>query len=639
MATSVVMIRRFAGGIFVVAGRPYARNLPVLAIGLWFAWLLVGRLQDYDLVAVRTALNQISAWQWLGAGLATAISFAAVAGYDVVTLRALGFRVSRRRALRAGFVATSLAQLVGLGLASGALARWRMLDPARLSLWQASVLTIAVTTGFLAAAGVFTAVAALLWLPMPMLWALIAGAVLLGFGAMIGLSILRPRWIILGRQLAWPKLKTIMQISGLCVIDMGFAALAFWLLFPADVGISLLTLLPVFLLATGVGILSGVPGGVGPFELTCLAFLPLEGQAPLLAAIFGFRLVYYLLPGVLGFALLAQTEWQGRGRDAPDLYDAPGRRRSANVVAGLTNRAARAEARLIDTDEFDWLLHPTRAAYLLVSEAGNSLIALSDPVGVPACWGDLMQNLKAEAQARNLTPVLYKIGAGAAQCARDAGLKTYLIGQEAWLDPQTFTTEGRAKRSLRRKLKVVAAQRLRIEPCDADILPLGQMQAVSDEWAARRGGARGFSMGRFRQNSADQHRFYLAWQGGRLLGFIGLWQTDQEVALDLMRTADAAPCGTMHALVHGAIKDAALRDCRRFSLASVPFSGLEAAVNAPERFCHWLYQTQSARHGGQGLYQFKQSFRPNWEPRYLASTGAFCAAIAGIDISRRIVEP
>jgi phosphatidylglycerol lysyltransferase len=635
---SRVLIRRFAGGVFAQVGRPYARNLPMLAIGLWFAWLLVGRLQGYDLAAVKGAFSDISAGQWLGAGLATAISFAAVAGYDVVTLRALGFRVSNSAAMRTGFVATSLAQLVGLGLASGSLARWRMLDPARLSLWQASVLTIAVTTGFLATAAVFTAFAALLWLPISPPWMVLGGAVLLGFAAMLMLSVFRPKWIILGRQLAWPKLKTILHISILSVIDMGFAALTFWLLFPPDTGLGLLTLLPVFLLATGVGILSGVPGGVGPFELTCLAFLPLDNQAPLLAAIFGFRVVYYLLPGVLGFLLLAQNELRGRKPDTQILADAPDARPRPNVVKPLSDQAERAEARLIETGDFDWFLHPTGRAYLLVSMAGNSLIALSDPVGDRACWHDLIKRLMVEAKAQNLTPVLYKCGAAAANCARNAGLKPHLIGQEAWLDPQGFSLDGRDKRGLRRKLKSANAAGLRIETCDNDILPLGQMQAVSDEWAARRGGARGFSMGRFRQNATGQHRFFLAWQAGRLVGFVGLWQTEHEVALDLMRSVGAAPSGTMQALVHAAIKDAAASDVARFSLASVPFSGLEQATGLPEKFCHWLHRTQDSRHGAKGLYQFKQSFRPNWEPRYLASSGALSAAIAGIDISRRIVS-
>jgi phosphatidylglycerol lysyltransferase len=639
MATSGVLIRRIAGGVLAQVGRPYARNLPMLAIGLWFAWLLVGRLQGYDLAAAKIALSDIRAWQWIGASLASAISFVAVAGYDVVTLRALGIRVSTNIAMRTGFVATSLAQLVGLGLASGSLARWRILDPARLSLWQASILTIAVTTGFLATAAVFAAFAALLWLPIPPLWMAVCVAVLLAFGAMIVLSVLRPKWIILGRNLAWPRLITILHLSGLSLIDMGFAAFAFWLLFPPDMGISLLTLLPVFLLATGVGILSGVPGGVGPFELTCLAFLSLESQAPLLAAIFGFRVVYYLLPGIIGFIILAKTELCRKKCDVNILTETRRTQRLPKVVKLLADQADRAEARLIESQEFDWIMHPSEQAYLLVSVAGNSLIALSDPVGDRACWGDLIARLRTEASAQNLTPVLYKCGAGLADCARDFGLSPHLIGQEAWLDPQFFTLEGRAKRGLRRKLKSATEAGLRFELCDNDTLPLRQMQEVSDQWAARRGGARGFSMGRFRQNNTNQYRFYLAWQGGRLVGFVGLWHTDNEVALDLMRSVNEAPCGTMHALVYTAIKDAASQNCHRFSLASVPFSGLDEAASVPEKFCRWLHRTQNTNHGAKGLYQFKQSFRPNWEPRFLASTHALSAAIAGIDISRRIIDP
>ena len=76
-----------------------------------------------------------------------------------------------------------------------------------------------------------------------------------------------------------PTVKAMVSLVALCLIDTLFAAAALWVLLPAGViDLTLAQLFPIYLIALGAAILSGTPGGVGPFELTLLALLPLTPE-------------------------------------------------------------------------------------------------------------------------------------------------------------------------------------------------------------------------------------------------------------------------------------------------------------------------------------------------------------------------
>ncbi|MFT5160412.1 MAG: phosphatidylglycerol lysyltransferase [Paracoccaceae bacterium] len=597
-----VEMRQVFGSALHLATHPYARNLPFLLIGFWFAWLLAGQVQNTDLRLVESSVSEISLWQWVGSIVAMLVSFLAVASYDLVASRALGLRLHKYDALQTGFVATALAQLAGLGLASGSLARWRMLGAGRFTLWQATMLTLVVTTGFLAAAAVLTAASALVFHTLPLMGVIVACGVLVGFAIGLIACVIRPTITFAGRTYSVPKLKTALAFILLGAVDLGFAALAFWLFLPSGTDITFFGLLPVLLLATVIGVVSGVPGGVGPFEMTCLSLLPAIGQEPVLAAIFGYRLVYYFAPALLAIIVLLYREL--RRIECRVYLAAPSKPEAlynhSNVIARLIDRADRADARLIHSNEFGVMPNAEYSGFLLTAEVGNTLLAVSDPIGHLEHWEDLIENLKTEARFQNLSPVIYKCGSKAAKIARQVGFKTHRIGQEAVIDPQKFTLDGSQMKGLRRKLNQAEKAKVRVAHCEDTILPLDRMRQVSDLWTQHHGHARGFSMGKFLPNNTAHHQFYLAWQEGRLIGFIGLWSTENEISLDLMRMAPNAPTGVMQALVCGAIRDAADQNSARFSLASVPFLPIAQPASLPERLANWLYHNRAEEHCGQG---------------------------------------
>jgi uncharacterized membrane protein YbhN (UPF0104 family) len=92
-------------------------------------------------------------------------------------------------------------------------------------------------------------------------------------------------------------------------VDWLLAAAVLYMLLPDQVQVSYPAFLGLFLLGQGAAMISHVPGGLGVFETVLLFSLADSGNAPALtAALLLYRLIYYLLPLLLGSLLLAIHE-------------------------------------------------------------------------------------------------------------------------------------------------------------------------------------------------------------------------------------------------------------------------------------------------------------------------------------------
>ncbi|WP_296403605.1 UPF0104 family protein [Psychrobacter sp.] len=80
------------------------------------------------------------------------------------------------------------------------------------------------------------------------------------------------------------------------IIDLASVAFVLYLLLPHDAGIGYFTVFSAFVQSMILAILSHVPGGLGVFELTMMASLPMVDKTYLLAVLLIFRVLYYLLP-------------------------------------------------------------------------------------------------------------------------------------------------------------------------------------------------------------------------------------------------------------------------------------------------------------------------------------------------------
>ena len=585
---------------------------PILFGGLCLL-LVRDHLATVETGAVRAALSATHPLQWALALAATALSFWALGRYDGVIHGHLQTGIEGRAARRSGAAAIALSQVLGMGVVTGALARWRMLpglsplDAARVS---ASV-AVSFMLGWAVVAAAVDLVAPLNVLPTGAALAILAAAL-----ALTALAVTVPAVRLMGRRIALPPLRAIAAIVVLSAIDTAAAALALHVLLPPEVAPSFALLLPAYLFALGAALMTGTPGGVGPFELALLTLLPQVPQAEMVAAILAFRLVYYALPVCLALVPLARP-WgrrrPSRLRPAPAFAPAP----PASIFG-----AARAEVGVARQNAAMGLF--ARGSEAAVVETGQTLTLLFGATLGPLA--PLLPALRREALSRNRVACAYKLSAQDALTARRMGWRVARIADEAVIDVAGFDTGSRDRRQLRRKLR--NAEKAGVTAAWAATPHLPALAAIDARWCADHGGARGLTIGRFAQSYVAGQRIYAAERDGAIIAFATFHTGPEEWTLDLMRHVADLPDGTMQTLVAAALEDARTAGIPRLSLAAMP-----ATPATDGRITARVRSEIAARSGGRGLTQFKMAFGPRRVPLYAAAPGALSLALALGDLA------
>ncbi|MGL4320209.1 MAG: phosphatidylglycerol lysyltransferase domain-containing protein [Paracoccaceae bacterium] len=570
-----------------------------------FAYLLQDRLAAFDPAAALAQVQGLHFGQWLGAILATGISFWAVGRYDGALHQHLATGVPLAQARRAGITAIAISQTVGAGVVSGALIRWRMLPG--VSLWQATRLSFAVSLSFLAGWAVVTG-AVLVIFAQGGLWFTGLGA--LAFGAVcFALGSVQPHML---RRMQLPNGLIQARLVGLTLIDTLAACFALYLFIPESAGLAFTALLPAFLLALGAGLASGTPGGVGAFELALLGLLPLAPDDALLAAVLGWRMVYFAVPAVLAAAVALIGPRKGP-------VDAGMRTLRNHEHDAMIAQSPRAETALVRQGHLA-MLQDRLGRTWTIGRTGHCLVTMFDPVG-DITLGPSLTGFAKQARQEGRVPALYKCASRTALQARHSGWHVMALAPEAVLNPATFSLHGPHLAALRRKLRKAASAGVSLHIAHA--IGAAERAAIARLWARARKGERGFSMGRYDEAYLARQLVIEARVADKLMAFASFHVGAQEWTLDLMRHHPDSPDGTMQAIVVHALGMAQADGIGRLSLAS-------AGPPPPIR----PFKTRDT-----GLVQFKQMFAPRWLPQYIAAPSRAQLLLAGLEIARAIHRP
>ncbi|WP_141102039.1 phosphatidylglycerol lysyltransferase domain-containing protein [Oceanicola sp. 22II-s10i] len=603
-----------AGKLRAARAQRIIRLAAPIGLGIICIVALSDRLEGLDAASVRGAVGAITPLQWLAALAATSLSFWSLGRYDAVVHRHLRTGVRTSAALRSGAAAIALSQVLGMGVVTGALARWRMLPG--LSPLDAARVSALVAVSFMGAWAVVTAlvtlafpVAALPWFTSPAVLAMALGLALTAFFV--------PTLPFFGRRIDLPSLPALTAILGFTALDTAAAALAFYMLLPAGLAPDPGTVFAAYLLALGAALATGTPGGVGPFELALVALLPSVPDAELLASIVAFRAVYYALPACLALVPMARPFRRGmaarsRPRLSPEAPRDIALATRAELGVARQNGARGLEAR------------GARAAVIGTAQALSLLFAPTR-----GRLSALLPALHAEAERTNRTPCLYKISARDAALARRAGWRVARIADEAVIAPAAFDLSGSTHRQLRRKLR--HAEKAGVTVRHGLTLPLGHLSRIDRIWSKAHGGARGLTVGLFDPAYVETQRVYLAEQDGAPIAFVTFHEGPAEWTLDLMRHLPDLPDGTMQSLIATALADARAAGVPRLSLAAMP-----ARPACEGRLTARLRAEIAQRSGGAGLIRFKSAFAPRCEPLYAAAPTRAGLALALADLARAI---
>jgi uncharacterized membrane protein YbhN (UPF0104 family) len=274
-------------------------------------YVLRSELRQHSIEEIIAELRAFPRLRLLLAVAATVLGYLALAGYDAISLAALGHRVPFRSVAYVAFLAYAFANSLPLSVVTGATMRYRLYSHWGIREAEAARVvtlnTVTYVVGLLASAGVAFAVQPLLvpgFLHLPLrtgrpfgfvCLAVVAGYLFWSSRKGGGLRIWR--W-----ELPRPTLRRAVAQIAVSSADWVFSGAALYVLLPHRVAFHVF--FAVFLLGQIAALVAQVPAGLGVFEAVILWSLGPAITAPaLLIGLVGYRIIYFLLPLLIATAI------------------------------------------------------------------------------------------------------------------------------------------------------------------------------------------------------------------------------------------------------------------------------------------------------------------------------------------------
>jgi phosphatidylglycerol lysyltransferase len=296
------------------------------------------------------------------------------------------------------------------------------------------------------------------------------------------------------------------------------------------------------------------------------------------------------------------------------------------IIAG--SPSASANLALLGDKQF--LLNEQQQAFIMYGTAGQSWVAMGDPIGPVEQWPELLWQFRQMAHRFADRTVFYEVGPEHLHFYLDMGLTLLKLGEDARVSLTDFSLEGSRRKDLRYIHRKLVKQGCTFEI----VLPASladQMTAlkeISDAWLKEKNTReKGFSLGFFEPRYIQQFPVGLVRDQEDIVAFANIWQSagQEELTVDLMRHRPDAPSGVMDFLFIELMLWGASRGFRWFNLGMAPFSGMQTHELAPlwHRLGGMVVRLGDHFYNFQGLRAYKEKFDPIWNPRYLAAPGGF----------------
>jgi len=264
---------------------------------------------------------------------------------------------------------------------------------------------------------------------------------------------------------------------------------------------------------------------------------------------------------------------------------------------------------------------------------GGVSLAGGDPIGDPRAWPGAISAWLEEAESYGWVPGVIGVSERGAAAYHHAGLDALELGDEAVLDVDGFTTEGRPMRGIRQAVARchragLSTRCVRVR--DLDETTRGAVVASADAW--RDGDVeRGFSMALGRLADAQDGDAVMVLchdRDGALRGLLQMvpWGTDG-LSLDVMRRDRSSENGIIELMVNDLMAAAPGLGVTRVSLNFAVFRdvfarGERLGAGPVLRLTRAILVQASRFWQIESLYRANAKFRPEWVPRFVCFRSA-----------------
>lgn len=321
----------------------------------------------------------------------------------------------------------------------------------------------------------------------------------------------------------------------------------------------------------------------------------------------------------------------------------PAGREELDAIAPLAAASGRVEANLALIGDKRFLTSPDGTGFTMYAVQGRSWVAMGDPVAPDEAVDDMIWQFKEVVDRQAGTPVFYQVTTDHLPAYLDAGFSLVKLGEEAWVDLAGFTLEGGEGRRLRQARTKAERSGATFAIIPASEVPaiLDELKDVSDAWLDAKGNReKGFSLGFWSPDYVSRYDQAVLRHEGRIVAFANIWRGAQggEFTVDLMRYRPDGPPGMMDLLFINLLSTAKAQGYAWFNLGMAPLSGLpnHRLASLWSRIGGFLYRRADRFYNFEGLRAYKDKFKPQWRPKYLAFPGGLGLPQVLVDITSLI---
>lgn len=262
-------------------------------------------------------------------------------------------------------------------------------------------------------------------------------------------------------------------------------------------------------------------------------------------------------------------------------------------------------------------------AFIAYRIAGGFAIVLEEPVCSEEYKTDVIAEFDRHCRKMGLRLAFYRVDESGMQWVNELRKSSLKIGQEAILDVNAFSLEGKDKKSLRNGLNSLSKNGFqvttRFAPQEDSFI--GQLKHVSDEWLESFDREEYvFSQGMFDENELRHQDIIALMDGaGQVKAFLNVIPdyAEDECTYDLIRKTQDAPGAAMDALIIALIGYAKDHHQLYLNLGLVPMTGIINPDNTAEQIIKLAAAKIKRFQHYQGLREFKEKYATLWENKYL----------------------
>ena len=257
----------------------------------------------------------------------------------------------------------------------------------------------------------------------------------------------------------------------------------------------------------------------------------------------------------------------------------------------------------------------------------DTAVVSGDPIAAPGRAGAVLEGFRDLARSSGWRVVLWGASGAHLDDYRARRLHAVRVGEEAFINPGSFTLEGRAVRKLRQSVHRMERHGWRITVSDGADLTNDDLDAVDAherEWRAQQPAVIGFvmGMGPYVADCRPADLYARAFdQDGKLRSVMRFAEHAGRLSLDTMHRIGETPNGLNEALICHALERARERGIPEVSLNYAGLSHLARHGHAGRGAVTYLSRVMSRVIGQRfrmaGLVRFDEKFPVEWRPRFM----------------------